>query len=179
MKSKTSIYLLGFRGAGKSTLLKNLHGSLHCESVDLDAEIEKGIGEPILNYVEHFGLEAFRRVECARLAIVDSAFRESGKGPAAIATGGGIVDWSGSREILAQSPHARVFLRTPPELLWERLQDSPERRKIRNLDSFQALCDLLAERTVHYEILATHVLENGDLAVTQAKLEGLCRHLWQ
>lgn len=56
-------FLVGFRASGKTTLGKALNGWKGLQFLDLDAEIERRLGQSILEFVDAQGIEAFRSLE--------------------------------------------------------------------------------------------------------------------
>jgi shikimate kinase len=159
-----AIYLLGFRGAGKTTLGKRLAAELGWDFFDLDEEWERRKGTTILGFVDEFGLQKFRESEHELLRETASL-----AGPVLIATGGGVVEYAPSRAFLAAEESPKIFLDVGPDELWRRLQDQPERRKIGELTSQEALEKLLLQRLPHYAKIATYRVGNRD--ITSALIE--------
>lgn len=165
-----SFYLIGFRGAGKTTLGRAIAAELGQSFLDLDEEWEKRNVRTILDFVAERGIEAWRREEEQLLRALDDK-----TGIQWIATGGGIVEWEPSREILVQSRREKIYLEVPAAELWRRLEASPERRKIGDLHSFSALESLLEKRRPHYEKIATRRLENRVITNALKDLTTLIR----
>jgi shikimate kinase len=170
------VYLIGFRGAGKTSLGKKLAESGGRDFLDLDDVWEKQAGQTILEFVEKNGLEAFRREEEGLLRQVD---RGSPAKPLLVATGGGIVSWEPSFEVLRASKFPKIFLRVASKDLWERLSRHPERRKIGDLSDFSRLESLLADREPRLEKIATYTVENRDITQALSEVETLLGRLWQ
>lgn len=162
----SGLWLIGFRGAGKTTLGRRLSSELGLPFLDCDEEWERRGGESIVSAVESRGLEAFRRDEEALLREVSE-----GRGGAIVATGGGFVDWAPSREILLRSPWPRIYLEAPAAVLWERLCEQPERRKIGNLSDLPRLEEWLEKRRPFYEKIATVRLDSRDISECLAALK--------
>lgn len=167
-------YLIGFRGAGKTTLGREVVRRLPGWSfLDLDEEFEKREGTSISAFVDAQGTERFRRREAELLREIDEQL-----GPhRLVATGGGVVDWGPSRELLAKSHGAKIFLDAPAEALWARLEKEPERRKIGGLTDITAMRGLLEKRLTHYEKIATYRVENRDITQALTELGRLLRSL--
>lgn len=172
-----SLYLIGFRGAGKTTFGSMLAQRKRMRFLDLDESFENKTGKKILDFVEENGLIEFRKLECEILREVDITLRH-GAPATVVATGGGIVEWEESCRILSQSPCARVYLELSAAELWERLQHSPERKKIGDLNGLEALETLLEKRRASYEKIATFRLWNRDISVALDALEHQWDSLW-
>jgi shikimate kinase len=163
-------YLIGFRAAGKTTLGRRLAAELGHGFLDLDEEWEKRSGRGIGELVAEQGIEAFRREEEKLLRELDGK-----SDPTWIATGGGIVEWEPSLQILARSRREKIYLEVPAEELWRRLEPYPERKKIGNLHNFSALEALLEKRRPLYEKIATRRLENRVITSALNDLKTLIR----
>lgn len=167
-----SLYLIGFRGSGKTTLGKLLAERRGHGFLDLDEVFERSAGMSILDFVAEKGLEAFRAEEERILRETDERLSAGEAAPQVVATGGGIVDWPASRDLLARSTLPRIYLEVDAETLWERLENSPERKKIGDLSDLTALQSLLENRRPHYEKIATFRLPNRDISEALSALEG-------
>ena len=154
-----ALWLIGFRAAGKTTLGRLLAGELGWRFLDLDEELEKREGMSLLELVSRNGAAEFRRKETALLREVSALSALS----VVIATGGGCVESDESRKILAANPWPKVWLDPPAELLWERLENSPDRRKIGHLTDFPTMLALLDARRPFYEKIASSRLESQDI----------------
>ncbi len=110
------IALVGMMGCGKSEVGKKISGILGFEYVDLDEKFEENYG-PIEAYFERYGEEKFRSLESTLLE------RYSKMDKIVLSTGGGIVESSRNREILKTM--RTFYLEGDPELLWERVKNSP------------------------------------------------------
>ncbi len=158
-----SIWLIGFRGAGKSTLGSKLAEALNLDFLDLDQEWELRSGVTILEFTAQNGIEKFRREE-EKLLNETSLLLDQGR-TIIVATGGGFVDWAPSRAILERSALPKVFLDPPAEVLWQRLAEHPDRRKIGNLTSPAAMEALLEMRRPFYEKIASIRWKDQDINV--------------
>jgi shikimate kinase len=163
-------YLVGFRGVGKSTLGRAVASELGEDFADTDQMWEKRSGKSITDFVEHHGIWAWRREEENLLREI-----EAGEFPRWIATGGGIVEWQPSLEILKNSKREKIYLEISPSDAWKRLDHAPERRKIGNLRNLDALKDLLEKRRPLYEEISTHTLENRVITKTLEMLKKLAQ----
>lgn len=109
-----NIVLIGMRGAGKSTHAQLLGKELHRAVIDTDAEIEKKIGMPIVEYVEKNGWDKFRKVESTIITKI-SRVKNS-----IIATGGGVVLNPINMKALRQNGVC-IYLSCPLAVLTKRL----------------------------------------------------------
>ncbi|MEX0992367.1 MAG: 3-dehydroquinate synthase [Solirubrobacterales bacterium] len=107
------IVLVGFMGAGKSTAARLLAVRLVCEHADSDAELERRLGEPIADFFDREGEEAFRRRE---QGVVHELLGPDG--PRVVALGGGAVTSEATRSALAA--HVAIYLETDAESAWRR-----------------------------------------------------------
>lgn len=153
-RADSLILLLGFRGAGKTTWGPCLAREFGLEFVDADATLEKRLGLSILDFVKAEGEARFRTEESAELKKLLEKKR------AVVALGGGVVDSTEARRLLAGSPAWKIYLKAAPAVLWARLASDPRRLAIGGLDSVQKLTELLARRAPLYEELANTTVEN-------------------
>lgn len=161
-------YIVGFRGVGKSTLGRAVAAELDEDFLDTDQIWETRNGISITDFVEKQGIWAWRKEEEKLLLEI-----EAGDHPRWVATGGGIVEWQPSLEILKKSAREKIYLKISPTDAWKRLDHAPERRKIGNLRNLEALTELLEKRRPLYEEISTHTLENRDIIKTLETLRGL------
>ncbi|MGZ3693760.1 MAG: shikimate kinase [Bdellovibrionota bacterium] len=161
-------YLIGFRGAGKTTLGQAIAAETREQFLDTDEIWEKRSGISINEFVEKNGIEAFRREEEKILRELDANATATW-----IATGGGVVEWDSSLNLLRASKREIIYVKVGAEEAWRRLKDSPERKKIGSLDSLGALSTLLEKRRPLYEEISTHTVENRVITETLARLKQL------
>lgn len=108
------VYLTGFMGCGKSTVGPILANVLGVPFLDLDAEVARVAGRPIVEIFDAEGEAAFRaRERCALEATAAHA-------DLVVATGGGALVQPGSMA-WAQAHGTVVYLRVPTEALAGRL----------------------------------------------------------
>jgi shikimate kinase/3-dehydroquinate synthase len=125
--------LVGFMGAGKTTLGLEVAQRLEREFVDVDGEIERGLGLSIPEIFAERGEAEFRILEQA--AALDILRRER---PAVVALGGGAVGSPIIRSALAE--HAvTVYVEVDPGVAWSRVRDSDRPLAQNGEGSFMAL----------------------------------------
>ncbi len=124
--------LVGFMGAGKTTLGLEVAQRLEREFVDVDGEIERGLGLSISEIFAERGEAEFRVLEQA--AVLDTLRRER---PAVVALGGGAVGSPIVRSALAE--HAlTVYVEVEPGVAWSRARET-DRPLAQSEGSFMAL----------------------------------------
>jgi shikimate kinase len=110
------IFLTGFMGSGKSTVGEALSDLLGRPFIDLDTRIEAKADRSIPDIISSDGEEHFRQLE-------SEALREAVKmGATVIALGGGAILPAENRELIS-SHGVSVWLDTPFELCWQRIQN--------------------------------------------------------
>jgi len=140
-------------GAGKTTLGLEVAQRLEREFVDVDQEIERGLGLSIAEIFAAQGEAEFRVLEQA--AALDTLRRER---PAVVALGGGAVGSSIIRSALAE--HAlTVYVEVDPGVAWSRVRDTDRPLAQSGEGSFSAL---LAEREPVYLDVADAVAGDVD-----------------
>lgn len=165
------LYLIGFRGVGKSTLGKALAQKWQMDFLDLDDSFSEKFG-PILSFVEKNGIEAFRREEL--LILEETSLANN----VIIATGGGWVDWVPSCNFIESLDAPKVLLEADLPEIWRRLQ-SPEKRKVLNLQTFEQMEALFRQRAPFYHKIATFRVDCRDITQALIELEKLRDRLWQ
>ncbi|MFL5340844.1 MAG: shikimate kinase [Gemmataceae bacterium] len=113
-----NLYLVGLRGTGKTTVGRLLAQRLGRPFFDADTELEAAAGRPIRDIFTTDGEAHFRQLEEATLANLAS------RGPAVIATGGGVVLSEANRRRLKETGRV-VWLTADTATLWQRLQQDP------------------------------------------------------
>jgi shikimate kinase len=162
-----SILLLGYRGSGKTTIGKRLADRLWQKFVDTDDLITKAAGMTIKDVFEKHGEEHFRDLETEALrkglALEDHV----------ISLGGGVIKREENRQLIAASPHKRIYLRCEPEVLHHRIHGDPTTAATRpalsalggNLDEIKTILD---ERHPLYKAVSTAELDVTNLTPQDA-----------
>ena len=128
--------------------------------VDLDAEIELGLGESIRSFFEREGEAAFRDLEHRALAELLAK-----PGEMVLATGGGAVLREANRELL-RARTTVLYLRSSPEDLFRRLRHDTKRPLLQVNNPLEKLRELYQQRDPLYREAAHFVIETGRPSVT-------------
>ena len=136
LKGSPVICLIGFMGSGKTTVGRLLAARLGWTFVDLDDEIERRAGMPIVEIFEHEGEPRFRDLE-------HEALREqlalAHKGQARVlALGGGAFVEARNRDRLDLGGLS-IWLDCSVETLWERVSSFTTRPLARDRRQFERL----------------------------------------
>jgi shikimate kinase len=139
-----NIALIGLMGSGKTTIGALLAQKLKLNFVDIDTEIEKKEKSTISEIFAHKGESFFRELET-------QALKEfAGKTNQIISTGGGAVQNTENLDFLKQNC-ITIYLKTSPEVLFERLKDDASRPLLQNPDPLATLKELLKKRQDNYQ----------------------------
>jgi shikimate kinase len=138
-----SIALIGMTGSGKSSIGRRLAPRVGLPFVDADAEIEKADGMPISEIFAKHGEPYFRDGEARVIA------RLLDEGPSVIATGGGALMNTSTRELVRHRAIA-VWLKAEIPVLMRRVRRKSDRPLLKNKDPEATLQQLLAEREPIY-----------------------------
>src|SRR5262245_64146381 len=112
------IFLIGLRGSGKTTVGHVLADRSRLPFRDADAELEARAGRSIRDIFVADGEAAFRDLEEQTLVELIA------RGPAVVATGGGVVLRETNRTRMKATGKI-VWLTAAPEVLWRRMQVDP------------------------------------------------------
>jgi len=136
--------LTGLRATGKTNLGRRLALALRRQFFDTDRLIEQQIGEPIAQYVDRLGWDAFRDVE--HQVICQVARRHD----AVISTGGGALTYARNVEVL-KPDGVIVLLAADPVTLARRLERSYVRPPLTDQPTLEAeMSTLWADREPLY-----------------------------
>lgn len=117
------VFLIGFMGSGKTHWGKILAERLGAPFLDLDDFIEKNEGKTISEIFAGSGENGFRILERENL------LRLAALPPAVVATGGGTPCFFNNMRWM-QEHGTTIYLKTPPEMLFERLKNEREQRPL-------------------------------------------------
>jgi shikimate kinase len=166
MKLKGPIVITGFMGCGKTEVARTLARRFNLALVDLDQRIAEQHGRTAAQLIVEEGEPAFRAIETETLR---ELLQEGAAG--VIALGGGAWITAANREIIQQHQGVSVWLDTPFELCWQRIESSPQERPLGRTRS-QAE-QVYGERRAVYQLAAIHlpVLPHETTAELVARLE--------
>jgi shikimate kinase len=155
----TPIVITGFMGCGKSEVARRLALRLHVPAIDLDHEIAKRTGRTAAQLILEEGEAVFREIETNTLREVLEG------GIAIVALGGGAWISKTNREQISQHGGVSVWLDTPFELCWQRIQASAEDRPLgRNREQAEQLYGLRQPvyqlATIRVPVTAHEPIEN-------------------
>lgn len=119
------IVIIGFMGCGKTAVARALARRLDLPIVDLDGVIAEQHGRTAAQLIREDGEPAFRAIETKALhQILESSSR------GVIALGGGAWITELNRSLIDQYNCVSVWLDTPFELCWQRIEASAEDRPL-------------------------------------------------
>ena len=118
------IVITGFMGCGKSEVAHRLALRLHLPVIDLDHEIAKREGRTAAQLIVEEGEAAFRSIETDTLReVLEERI-------AIVALGGGAWITEQNRKLIDEHGAVSVWLDTPFEVCWQRIEASPEDRPL-------------------------------------------------
>jgi len=126
-----NLILTGLRATGKTSLGRRLAQALGRPFLDTDQLLEQQIGEPISQYVERLGWDAFRNLE--HLVICQVARQHE----VVISTGGGALTYARNVEVLKPAGLI-ILLAADPVTLARRLERSYVRPPLTDQPSLEA-----------------------------------------
>jgi len=119
------IVITGFMGCGKSEVARSLAQRLGLEMIDLDEFITAAVGRTPAQLIDEEGEAVFRNIEANNLAnVLKTGARR------VIALGGGAWIENRNRELLANAAAIGVWLDTPFEVCWTRIESATEARPL-------------------------------------------------
>jgi shikimate kinase len=162
-----NLILTGLRGTGKSSIGRRLAIVLRRPFYDTDLLIEQQIGEPIPQYVDRLGWDAFRDLE--HQVICQVAHQRA----AVISSGGGVLTFARNVEVLKPSGII-ILLAADPTKLAKRLERSYARPPLTDQPNLEAeMCALWTQREPLYRKVCDVVLDvDAETADEEADLQG-------
>ncbi len=125
MKPAGPIVIIGFMGCGKTAVARAVASRFELPMVDLDEVIAEEYGRTAAQLIREDGEATFRSIETKALyELLDSGAR------GVIALGGGAWITEANRKLVEQYGCASVWLDTPFDLCWERIEASAEDRPL-------------------------------------------------
>jgi shikimate kinase len=171
MNPARPIVITGFMGCGKTEIARALARRFDLTLVDLDQRIAEQHGRTAAQLIVEEGEPAFREIETQTLGELLEA-GEAG----VIALGGGAWITAANRELIEQHHGVTVWLDTPFDLCWQRIETSPQDRP---LGRTRAQAEqLYLQRRAIYQLAAIHLplLAHETTAEIVARLERRLPH---
>jgi shikimate kinase len=144
------IIITGFMGCGKTEVARKLALRLNLPMIDLDHEIAAREGRTAAQLIIEEGEAAFRVIETATLRELLGAGIVR-----VIALGGGAWITEANRKLISEHGGVSVWLDTPFELCWQRIEASPEVRPLGR--SREQAAQLYRARQPVYELATLRV----------------------
>jgi shikimate kinase len=150
MKLTRPVVITGFMGCGKTEVARTLARRFALTLVDLDQRIAEQHGRTAAQLIVEEGEAAFRAIETQTLR---ELLHENAAG--VIALGGGAWITVANRDLVEQHQGVTVWLDTPFELCWQRIETSPQDRP---LGRTRAQAEqLYHNRRAVYQLAAIHL----------------------
>ena len=150
MNHQHPIVITGFMACGKTEVARCVAEQLNLAMVDLDEVIMSTEGRSPAVWIREEGEPSFRQIETANLQ------RLLGRDEAnVIALGGGAWIQPANRELLASRGAKIVWLDTPFELCWERIESSSEDRPLGT--TREQASELFKQRYPIYELASVKI----------------------
>jgi shikimate kinase len=165
MSLQVPIVIIGFMACGKTEVARVVAKELNLKMVDLDHEIRSAEKRSPAELIREEGEGSFRDIETATLQ------RVLERGDASvIALGGGAWIQSANREILTANGAMIIWLDTPFETCWRRIQSSSEDRPLGT--TREQARDLYKRRYPIYQLASVriNVTESDDPLEIAAKV---------
>ncbi|HOE68219.1 MAG TPA: shikimate kinase [Candidatus Omnitrophota bacterium] len=151
-----NIYLTGMMGSGKSVTGKALAALTGYQFTDIDSEIEKQEGRPIVEIFATDGESYFRDVETAVLKKISAEARR------VFATGGGIILRDENVDLMKRTGKIILLEATLP-VLWERVCRNRDRPLLNTPDPMDALEGIYEVRKARYRATCDHAVMTDGL----------------
>ena len=149
------IVITGFMGCGKSKVAREIARRLNVAMIDLDDRITAREGRSPAELIVEDGESAFRKIETSTLHDV----LQSGEAKV-ISLGGGAWIQEANRELIKENGCLSLWLDTPFEVCWARIEASEEIRPLgRTRDQALALYE---QRRPIYQLAEVHFTIRDD-----------------
>ena len=140
-------------GSGKTVVARLLAAQLNLETTDLDDFITEAVGRTPAQIITEDGEQAFRKIET-------NALRELLQTTLAgvIALGGGAWIEESNRKLIEENNCLSIWLDTPFEKCWKRIQSSVEETfgetEQQAMDLFESRRPVYQLASLHFEVLS-------------------------
>jgi shikimate kinase len=168
------ICFLGMMGCGKTTIGRHFAKTFGRKFIDLDNEVANKFNLSISLIFKQFGEQAFRDAEQETL---NAIIHETQGQNLIISLGGGAFIQENIRNILQS--HLTIYLKTSPQILLSRIENSKKRPLLNNLtkeEKLDKLKELIAQREAFYSKakitveMNTHLHKNEITEIILSKL---------
>ena len=148
--------LIGMPGSGKSCMARAISGKLNMKAVDADKLIEQNTGKKLIEIIDEFGIDEFRRIEEETLV----SFSEDN---VILATGGSAVYYDRAMKHLKECGKI-IYLYVSFETMLKRIGDYSKRGIV--IRPGQTIKDLYDERAALYKKYADITINCDGTAYT-------------
>lgn len=155
MKLDRTVVITGFMGCGKSEVARCLARRLGVDVVDLDEIITRLERRSPAQLIREEGEREFRKTETRTLTSLLQASKTQ-----VISLGGGAWIESVNREVLSEKNAISVWLDTPFEICWSRIEADQQDRPLGK--TRQQAFDLFEQRQSIYELAQVHIRCRGN-----------------
>ena len=164
-----NIVLVGLMGAGKTTVGEGLAKKYNLVFTDIDKVIEINAGTSISNIFATQGEGHFRNLE------KEAVLTLSNKNGRVISTGGGALE-NEENLINLKNNGILVYLKTSPEVLYERVKSQHNRPLLQNENPHETLKELLKKREKNY-LKSDIIIETDNKSIEQiiSEIGELCK----
>ena len=156
-----SLILIGYRATGKTTVAGKLADHLGIPAFDSDVEIERQAGKSIAEIFAQDGESAFRDLEESVIATILTGESATAL-PLILATGGGAILRSSTRERLRRSGRVIWLTATPKNILTRMTSDSATatmRPNLTSLPLYEEIVATLKQRKPLYAETAHEIID--------------------
>jgi shikimate kinase len=173
MKHDGPIVIIGFMACGKTAVARALAARLDLPFIDLDDKIATLHGRTAAQLIDDEGEPAFRAIETQTLSELLKAHKQS-----VIALGGGAWITDENRKLIAAHRGVAVWLDTPFEVCWQRIETAAEDRPLGRTrfeaeQRFHQRRPIYQLARIHISVMA-HEAVNDTAARIVAALENYC-----
>jgi len=155
MNPRQQIVIIGFMACGKTEVARVVAKQLNLKMVDLDEEITSVEGRSPAELIRGEGERTFRDIETASLQRVLERHDAS-----VIAVGGGAWIQPANRQLLAARNATIVWLDTPFDICWSRIESSSEDRPLGTTK--EQASELFKQRYPIYELASVRIAVTAE-----------------